>query len=362
MTHQSFSNIILPFQSAEKKPILLIGNGFSIDWSPDVFRYQAILDQADETEAFAVASEYARSIFEKLDTNDFEEVAKALTTASAISEHYRSNDNVTIEKMKADIAHVQKILVETIARHHPTNSLAVSDDQYEACKKFLINFGTIYTINYDLLLYWVINKYLSDLKFEDRFEDPVAGILEDGEEYYEEDYVKWSLGNEAKASLFYLHGALHLYDAGHEVRKYSQRRTGVNLKDQILTSFNKGLYPLFVSGGDSLEKMEKISHSGYLSRCYRSLQGANGTAFAFGMSFKPNDDHILQAISQSTISKLYVSVRGHIDDGQHDDLKNAMERLKSLREQRLRNSRKRINIDIEYFDAPSAKIWKLANE
>ncbi len=357
MTHQSFESTIKPFREVDKKPILFIGNGFSIDWSPNVFRYQAILDQADETEAFAVASEFARTVFEKLNTNDFEAVAKALATASGISEHYQSNDRVTVERMKEDIGHVQNILVDTIARHHPANSLAVTDAQYEACRDFLINFGSIYTINYDLLLYWVINKHLEELKFEDRFEDPVTSTLEDGEEYYEEDYVRWSLGNEAKASLFYLHGALHLYDAGYEVRKYSQRRTGINLKDQILGSLNNGLYPLFVSGGDSLEKMEKISHSGYLSRCYRSLQGANGTAFAFGMSFKSNDDHILQAIAQSTISKLYVSVRGDIDDGQHDDLKNAMERLKTLRENRIRNSRKRINIDIEYFDAPSADIW-----
>jgi len=75
------------------------------------------------------------------------------------------------------------------------------------------------------------------------------------------------------------------------------------------------------------------------------------------MSFKPNDNHILEAIAQSTISKLYVSVRGYIDDGQHDDLKNAVERLKSLREIRLRNSKKRTLIDIQYFDAPSANIW-----
>lgn len=358
MTHQSFGIVITPFQGQKKKPLLLVGNGFSIAWSQDVFRYQAILEQADETEAFAVASEYARSVFDELDTKDFEAVAKALSTASQISKHYRCEDNATIEKMSADIEHIQNILVETISKHHPDSYTAISDQQYDACKTFLGNFGKIYTINYDLLLYWVINKFLEELPFKDRFEDPVAGTLESGEEYYEEDYVKWSLGNEASASLFYLHGALHLYDAGYEVRKYSQRRAGVSLKNQILESLGRGLYPLFVSGGDSKEKMEKINHSGYLSRCYRSLQTSGGTAFCFGMSFKSNDHHILEAIANSTISKLYVSVLGHIEDQGNQELKRSMEKIKALREQQLQNTKKRTGIEVEYFDAASASIWE----
>lgn len=356
MTHQNFADLIAQHQ--DKKPILLVGNGFSIDWCYDVFRYQAILEQADETDAFAVASEYARSVFGVLNnTSDFEAVAKALKTSSTVAGHYNCTDTETVEKMIGDIDHVQNILVETIARHHPENSLAITDEQSEACKSFLINFGKIYTINYDLLLYWVINQHLDEIPFMDRFEDPVAGTLEDGEEYHEEDYVKWSLGNDSNATLFYLHGALHLYDAGYEVRKYTWSRTNVNLKDQILESLNNSMYPLFVSGGDYQEKMEKINHSGYLSRCYRSLQGVGGAAFCFGMSFKDNDRHILDAIAQSTISKLYVSVMGDIDDDSNQDLKAAMERLTTMREQQVKYTSKRTNIEIEYFDAPSANIW-----
>lgn len=356
MTHQTFIYCISQHQN--KKPILLVGNGFSIDWSHNVFRYQAILEQADETEAFAVASEYARTVFDILDnTSDFEAVVKALKTSSILSEHYECKDVQTVEKMKADIEHVQNILVETIARHHPVNSLAITSEQSEFCKLFLMDFAKIYTINYDLLLYWVINQHLDEIPFMDRFEDPVSATLTDGEKYYEEDYVKWSLGNESNATLFYLHGALHLYDAGYEVRKFSQRRTGINLKEQILASLNKGMYPLFVSGGDCQEKMEKINHSGYLSRCYRSLQSSSGIAFCFGMSFKENDRHILEAIAHSTISKLYVSVLGDIEDTGNQDLKAAMETLKALRKQRIAKSRKRTNIEIEYFDAASANIW-----
>lgn len=358
MTHQPFSNLIAPYQNQSKKPILLVGNGFSIDWSYDVFRYQAILEQADETDSFAVASKYARSVFELLNnTSDFESVVKALKTSSTVSEHYQCADKATVENMKGDINHVQNILVETIARHHPVNSLAITDVQSEFCKLFLMNFGKIYTINYDLLLYWVINQHLNEIPFMDRFEDPVAGTLMDGEEYYEEDYVKWSLGNDSNATLFYLHGALHLYDAGYEIRKYTWSRTNVNLKDQILESLNKGLYPLFVSGGDSQEKMEKINHSGYLSRCYRSLQSSGGAAFCFGMSFKDNDRHILDAIAHSKIAKLYVSVLGSIDDVENQELKAAMELLKATRERQIENSRKRTNIEITYFDATSANIW-----
>ena len=75
------------------------------------------------------------------------------------------------------------------------------------------------------------------------------------------------------------------------------------------------------------------------------------------MSFKDNDRHILDAIAQSTISKLYISVLGNIEDESNQELKAAMERLKSIREQQIANSRKRTNIEIEYYDAASANIW-----
>lgn len=360
MKHQSFQEAIKACQGQKK--LLLIGNGFSIAWNKDVFRYQAILEQADETNAFSVASEYARSLFDELDdTKDFEAVAKALSTGSQIAAHYQCQDIATVEKMRSDITHIQNILVETIAKHHPDSCTAISDSQYESCKAFLSNFDKIYTINYDLLLYWVINKYLNELSFEDRFEDPVSGALEDGEEYYEENYVKWSLGNEAKgakgASLLYLHGALHLYDAGYETRKYSQKRTGVSLKNQILESLEKGMYPLFVSGGDAKEKMTKINHSGYLSRCYRSFQQSSGTIFCFGMSFKANDNHILEAIVNSTVSKIYISVLGAIDAPDNQELKTSMEKVINLREQKIQNTGKRTKIEVEYFDAVSANIW-----
>lgn len=296
----SFQQVVEDLKNkGHQKPILLLGNGFSIDWSQKVFSYQNLLSQADSTEAFKKASTNARKLFDKLQTNDFEFVIRSLSITSNVLNIYNSENAELASILQSDAEQIKSILAETIAIHHPDYPSKITDEQANRCRKFLSNFGKIYTANYDLLLYWVVNKFEAELEFKDGFEDPVSGTLSEGEDYYEEDYVKWSLGNEKQANLFYLHGALHLYDANYETRKYSWKRTGINLKQQILESMDKGLFPLFVAEGSYKDKFTKINHNSYLARSFRSLQSNSGCIVSFGMSFKQNDFHLAEAICQS---------------------------------------------------------------
>jgi len=47
-------------------------------------------------------------------------------------------------------------LVKVITNNHPLNSAEIEKEKKIACLEFLKNFEIIYTLNYDLLLYWVI--------------------------------------------------------------------------------------------------------------------------------------------------------------------------------------------------------------
>lgn len=174
-----------------------------------------------------------------------------------------------------------RILLETISKTHPDLPSTIEDTKYKNCEDFLGNFEGIYTINYDLLLCWVINNSKTlPTKFNDGF-----GNRSDNNQ----DFVEWQLGDDIKANLLYLHGAMHILDNGAKAKKLTFNRTNIPLKEQISSYLRKKEYPIFVSGGRSEDKLEQIMHHGYLSRCYRSLQSIKSCLFIFGFAFKEND-------------------------------------------------------------------------
>ena len=59
-------------------------------------------------------------------------------------------------------------------------------------------------------------------------------------------------------NIHYLHGALHLFDAGHQLQKYTWVNTGNALVDQATEALKNDLFPVFVAEGDSKSKLTKI--------------------------------------------------------------------------------------------------------
>ncbi|MGJ3629325.1 DUF4917 family protein [Sphingomonas sp. MMS24-JH45] len=110
-----------------------------------------------------------------------------------------------------------------------------------------------------------------------------------------------------------LHGALHLFDAGKDLLKYTWVRKGVPLIDQARDARPQRL-PLFVSEGSSAAKKARIRHNAYL---YQGLKQFASNAeqgrhciFIFGHSLAENDDHILTRIGRGRCPKLYVGLYG----------------------------------------------------
>lgn len=110
-----------------------------------------------------------------------------------------------------------------------------------------------------------------------------------------------------------LHGALHVFDSGIEIKKYTWSKTGVRLIDQIRDALSKNLFPIFVSEGTSAEKYERIRHNDYLAKAYRSFGSIGGALFIYGHSLAENDDHYLKCIRKGKVSHLYVGLYGAPD-------------------------------------------------
>lgn len=340
-----------------KKRHLLLGNGFSIGCRADIFHYASLYGEAD----FSAVPE-VQSVFEAYDTQDFEVVIRALESASKILPIYvpkSKKGKAGKKKMLEHAAVLKEILVTTVSGNHPNLPNEIRDGEFWACREFLRNFlsgdkqGHVFTLNYDLLLYWsVMHDDDPDYEVPELSKNDSFGNDEDEPDA---DYVVWQ-GETAShtANIHYLHGALHLYDAGSELQKYTWIRKGDPLVDQSRAALADDKFPLFVAEGTSRQKKAKIRHNAYLYQGFKVLtnNAKYGTHcfFIFGHSLADSDDHILRRLGKGSFKTLYVSLYGDPDS---ETNKEIIVRAKALAA--MRHARK--PLEVIFFDAASANVW-----
>ena len=341
---------LLTFQAALKasesysKRHLLLGNGFSIACRTNIFRYDKLFEQAD----FSSLSDSAKNAFAALGTTDFERVIKALRDAATLAAEYGLSP-MQATAMRADAVALKELLVQTIAKSHPERPSDISDEEYAACQQFLSHFQTVYTFNYDLLLYWthMHHENESEINSDDGFRTSQDDIEND----VESDYVVWESGQSHDQNIWFLHGALHVFDSGTEVRKYTWRRTGIRLIEQVRTALSHDFFPLFVAEGSSEEKLERIRHSDYLAKAYRSFEGIGLCLFIYGHSLAENDVHYLRLIERGKVSHLFVGLFG---DPKSPENKRIISRAQAMTTARRRNTPLRV----DFYDSATAHVWR----
>lgn len=349
----SFTDAIADSTQFSKRHLLL-GNGFSIACREDIFHYGALFAQAD----FSAVPEVV-AVFEALGSQDFEAAIRALEHASKVLPSYRPEDEETLVKMAAHAEALKEILVQTIAGNHPHVPSDISEEKFWACRQFLAHFlagekaGCVFTLNCDLLLYWT-------LMHEDMpFGAPLPLATNDGfgndEDDPDADYVVWQGETNAhSACVMFLHGALHLFDSGKELLKYTWVRKGVPLIDQVREALANGSYPLFVAEGASAQKKAKIRHNAYLYQGLKqftanALQGRH-CVFIFGHSLAENDDHIFNRIGRGRCRKIYVGIFGDPESDWNRRIIARAEGLADLRHERW-------PLEVAFYDAASANVW-----
>lgn len=330
----------LELEPDHTKRHLLLGNGFSRAWREDVFAYDALYEQAD----LSRLSEAGRRLFDVLGTHNFEAVMKALRTAAKVLAAFDSSLQPLVGQLSADADVLREVLVQTLGRQHPDRPSNVTPDEYGHAKAFLACFKDVYTLNYDLLLYWTLmqDEIAPMVPSDDGFRTP-----EDGEAAY----VTWEVENTQRQNVFYLHGALHVFDGGHEVQKFTWINTQIALIDQIRNALAEELYPIYVSEGESREKLAQIKHSDYLSRAYRSFSRIGGSLYVYGHSMDPADEHIIRLIEKNNCRRLVVGLYG---DAASPGNSRIIRRCQQIRDAR---PSKR-PLEVCFFDASTARVWR----
>jgi len=295
-----FDEVIKQTESLAGKKCVLLGNGFSMAYDKKRFSFTDLLKTAIDENIIDKDSNILK-IFEKLKTADFEKVIRYLNNTISISEIYFPDTDK--KQIKNDIRQLKKYLVNTITNNHPDKVTDINPVLSENCAGFLSHFQRIYTLNYDLLSYWVImkNKSSYELGFTDGFGDDEDDIKDE----IKNDYVTYK---DSQHELLFLHGGLHLFDNKTSTIKLTFSRTSETLKKQIYKKLVSGIYPVFISEGTSDDKLEKIRHNYYLNHCYKALKNQSGSLVIFGTTLKSNDDHIRKAILESKFRNIFIGI------------------------------------------------------
>lgn len=297
MPHQIFNWMDICDAFSES---ILLGNGASISVDPR-FRYNSLKEHAIRN---GLLTENVQRLFEFFETDDFELVLRLVWQANKVNSALLIVDGQT----RLAYEHVRSCLIEAVRNIHPEHFEV--EHQFPHIANFLARFHTVFSLNYDLTLYWVImyaNRHYNGHTFKDCM---VHGRFDSEWFRFKESLNAW---DQRVTLIFYPHGSLVLARDVLEQECKLGSQGGADLLRSILTRWQSGsVVPLFVSEGTSNQKIAAIQNSHYLNTVYREIiPNIGGSLTIFGWSLSEHDIHILRRIGKSNVARIAVSVLGN---------------------------------------------------
>lgn len=338
---QSYDEVIEYLDHKKRCPHLLLGNGFSMAFDAKIFSYNALARFVDDLD-----NRLLKDLFEAINDKNFELVMRQLDTFAQVAAIFGADEGL-IERIHEASNSLKRSLIDAVKSLHPEHVFKVAEEKSAACASFISHFldknGKVFTTNYDLLLYWVLMR--NGLDSNDGFG---RELLNPGQWDDEPDWseLRWGINSDGQ-KIYYLHGALHLFDTGPEIEK-EVYENGHNLLDRIKERIDEEDYPIFVTAGTAEQKLDHIRHNRYLSFCYDALETIEGSLIVFGFGFGEYDTHIIDAINVAAhhgakdADKLWSVYIGVYSQG-------GLDRLRAIESQ--------FQCKVNYFNASTANVW-----
>lgn len=275
---------------------ILLGNGASIAID-NRLSYRSLYEQVCEGGGL---NPEIIAMFEHFRTTNFEFIMKLLLEASLVNEVLEIDD----EKTKDYYHEIRDSLINTIRDIHPTHESV--ENLLPKIASFLMNFTTVLSLNYDLLVYWSMLEMNEELKCK-WFKDGYVHGEFDNE--FDEYMYKPQPPAEGATLVLYPHGSLFFVTDIYGNEEKLSRSEDVILLETILARWKEKDYiPLFVSEGDTTAKFHAITRSNYLNKVYDSVKTIDGSLVIYGWSASVQDEHIFEAIDHKGITDIAVSV------------------------------------------------------
>lgn len=321
----------------EFKDGLLLGNGASvaIDGS---FSYESLKKHAIDEGYF---TEQVQALFDEFNTEDFELILRIVWHAYHVNGALKIEDDQTKKAYEA----VRDTLINSVRSIHCLRSSA--SQYFENIYNFAKNFNTIFSLNYDLTLYWII-MHGNDIHDGHIFKDCFNGKC------FDDDWSKFRdpICSQKKCTLcFYPHGNL-VFARDKIENELKISADDEELLDSILSKWEKGSHiPLFVSEGTSEQKIKSIQSSYYLNTVYREvLTDINESLVIYGWGLGEHDLHIINKICLRDTRKFAVSV---FPDGNEEAFCNRVFQI-------IKDACSNEKVEIEFFCTTSEGCWNNA--
>lgn len=328
---------IVEWQSIERGfcHTLLVGNGASIAVNA-CFSYDSLLTEAREHGMITPAVD---SLFEKFQTTDFESVMDKLWTAGLVNTGLHGSDLETIGTGRG----LRNALVKAVRLVHPQHE--VVKPHLPSISGYMRRFNTVISLNYDLIVYWAM--LFGNQTHRNWFKDCFVhgSFCYDWRSFYQPRPAA-----NGATLVFYPHGSLALSRSELGGERKVHRRGHGDLLTRITEGWNEDWFPLFVSEGDTSQKVRAIRRSSYLNTVFDSvLPGLGPTMVVYGWSVSDNDSHILERICNPQMKELAFSVR--LAERSRREVQNGCARI----QQKIFELNPRIRVC--FYSAESAGCW-----
>lgn len=360
--YNNIHDVLAELQKHSVKKILFLGNGFSTGFKNSGYRIlkETICQKLDKNS----------SLYRQLTNSDKSNIERFLleydygfVSIPQLYEEYikgidKEETSRILISLKNDRKKLWNAFFDAFSCNHPT-SLSYSDLEKINNAAFNIttpfSFNQIITTNYDLVLYWVIqeaNQILNKSHFKDAFSNPpMPGIVEEGileklPEKIKNNILFFRIKNN-KINVFFLHGAIHIFDIGPYTFKLKKDQNSVPLrlgtvieqfkeilKIEDLSNFFKSTTVL---EGSTEFKEKYISDSLYLSDIYNRFDSIEGDLVIYGCNIIEhsggfnNDLHIWRRIfKRNKLNNIYIGL--HEENRHYIDKKSqVIDRIKKIR-------------------------------
>lgn len=300
---------------------LIIGNGTSIAIHHS-FDYTGLYEESIKQK---LISKEVSDIFTLFSTKNFEVILKHLGRAASITELLGEvKTNQTISQKYNE---VREALYQIVHRIHPPIISEESFNTFFSKKNlekkvlFLEKFRTIICLNYDLILYWIMNW--SRLTYKTRKDNNEMDAFKvifkdcfikcDEKMIFHPDYkILYDSIDERKVSLvFYPHGNIILANDLQDDIPIKILDSS-NLLETINSKWaSKVFSPLIVCEGETKSKIEAIESNPYTNLVFHAvlpnLHRENKNITILGWSLDKSDQHILRQILRNKPESLAIS-------------------------------------------------------
>ena len=327
---------------------LIVGNGGSIAVSTQ-FQYNRLYDYGCKHElikpkAVEVFDQFSKGL------RDFEGILYRLWQADFINEKFEIAE-IERKKVRKAYTDVRRALIDTVKGVHPVRS-SLSDDKLRNIGCFLAEFTNVFSLNYDLTVYWALLKTKDILRtrFYDGFttlpnrkqSSSISKLLFDKD-------LKTPAKDDV-TNVYYPHGNLALYQTiGGEESKLVSNKSGLLAAITERWQRNDG-QPIFVCEGSATDKVANISKSNYLSHVFlQELPAFKKSVTVYGWGMGRQDTHILEQLAKAKCGSAAVSV---FRTGKSD--KQIVKEINHMQEMLGEHAN---IVEVHFFDASSAGCW-----